>query len=325
MGILNVIGALLAWTAMTLTSTDACAETYPSRPIRLIVPSSPGGANDIIARLWAERLGSFASFVVENRGGAGTILGTTEVARGTPDGYTLLLGSTNTHVLQPLSTSNRSYDPVADFAPISILGTTATAIAISGKLPVTSLQELITHARAHPGQLSYGHSGPGSNTFYTAELFRQVSGGLDMKGVPYRGAGPSFSDLANGHIQMIVVNVTGQVMEYHDASMIRVLAVNAAERIASAPKVPTSAEAGLPGLLSQTFYATFAPAKTAPDVLAALDRATQDALRDPEFRTKLVKSGYDPVIGIGTQNAAKYVAAEYARWEPIIRRINAQN
>ena len=310
---------------MAMMSVSLCAQPYPSRPIRLIVPSSPGGANDIIARLWAERLASFASFVVENRGGAGTILGTTEVARATPDGYTLLLGSTNTHVLQPLSTSNRSYDPVTDFAPISILGTTATAVAISGKLPVNSLQSFIAHVRAHPGQISFGHAGPGSNTFYTAELLRQVAGGLDMKGVPYRGAGPSFSDLANGHIQMIIVNVTGQVMEYHAAGMIRVLVVNASERIASAPQVPISAEVGLPGLVSQTFYATFAPARTAPEVLTALDRATQDALADPEFRARLVTSGYDPIVGAGPQDAAKYIAAEYARWEPIIRRINAQN
>ena len=325
MGGRRLIGALLAWTAMTVMSASLCAQPYPSRPIRLIVPSSPGGANDIIGRLWAERLGSFATFVVENRGGAGTLLGTTEVARGTPDGYTLLLGSTNTHVLQPLSTSNRSYDPVADFAPISILGTTATAIAISGKLPMTSLREFVAHARANPGQVSFGHAGPGSNTFYTAEMFRQVAGGLDIKGVPYRGVGPSFADLSNGHIQMIVVNVTGQVMEYHTTGMIRVLAVNAIERIASAPQVPTSAEAGLPGLVSQTFYATFAPARTPPEVLAALDRTTQDALRDPEFRAKLASSGYDPLQGIGTEKAAQYVAAEYARWEPMIRRINTQN
>ena len=206
--------------SIAVTSSGIFAQAYPSRPIRLIVPSSPGGAHDIIARLWTERMRQFGAFVVENRSGAGTIIGTVEVARGAPDGYLLLLGSTNTHVLQPLTASTRSYDPLADFAPISILGTTATAIAVTPGLPVNSLQELIAYARGNPGKVALGHSGPGTNTFLSGEMFKLLAGGLDIVSVPYKGAGPSFADLLSGQIQMIVVNVTNQITDFHAAGKI---------------------------------------------------------------------------------------------------------
>jgi len=219
--------------SIAVTPSRLFAQAYPSRPIRLIVPSSPGGAHDIIARLWTEGMRQFGAFVVENRSGAGTIIGTAEVARGTPDGHLLLLGSTNTHVLQPLTASTRSYDPLADFAPISILATTATAIAVTPGLPVNSVQELIKYAREHPGKIALGHSGPGTNTFLSGEMFKLLAGGLDIVSVPYKGAGPSFADLLSGQIQMIVVNVTNQITDFHEAGKIRLLAVNSASRIRS--------------------------------------------------------------------------------------------
>jgi tripartite-type tricarboxylate transporter receptor subunit TctC len=300
------------------------AQAYPSRPIRLIVPSSPGGAHDIIARLWTDRIRSFGTFVVENRSGAGTIIGTAEVARAVPDGYLLLLGSTNTHILQPLTAATRSYDPIGDFAPISILGTTATAIAINPNVPAASVKELIAYARENPGKVALGHSGPGTNTFLSGELFKQLAGGLDIVSVPYKGAGPSFADLLSGQIQMIIVNVTNQITDFHAAGKIRLLAINSAARIKSASGIPTTAEAGLPGMISQTFYATFAPAKTPDNVLMLLDHATQEVLRDADFQDKLVKSGFDPVLGQGPRESVRYIAEEYARWEPIVKKLATQ-
>lgn len=305
--------------------TIAIAQTYPSRPVRLIVPSSPGGAHDIIARLWTDRLRQFGTFVVENRGGAGTIIGTTEVARASPDGYLLLLGSTNTHVLQPLTASARSYDPFVDFAPVSILATTATAIAVNPKLPVHSVKELIEHARTNPGKIALGHSGAGTNTFLSGELFKQLGGGLDIVSVPYKGAGPSFADLISGQIQMIVVNVTSQVADFHVQNKIRLLAVNSKARSKTVPDVPTTAEAGLPGMVSQTSYATFAPAKTSTEVLMRLDYATQAALRDANFQSNLIKAGFDPVLGQGPKEAARYLADEYAHWEPIVKGLKTRH
>jgi tripartite-type tricarboxylate transporter receptor subunit TctC len=321
----SFLAAVPGIASTAVTSSGLFAQAYPSRPIRLIVPSSPGGAHDIIARLWTERMRPFGTFVVENRSGAGTTIGTVEVARGTPDGYLLLLGSTNTHVLQPLTASTRSYDPLADFTPISILGTTATAIAVTAGLPVDSLQELIAYARENPGKIALGHSGPGTNTFLSGEMFKLLAGGLDIVSVPYKGAGPSFADLLSGQIQMIVVNVTNQITEFHAAGKIRLLAVNSATRIRSAPDIPTTAEAGLPGMISQTFYATFAPARTPDDILMQIDRMTQDVMHDDGFQGQLIKAGFDPVLGLGPHESARYIAEEYARWEPIVKKLATQH
>src|SRR4029078_951741 len=169
----SLLAAIPALVSVAVSPSALLGHTYPYRRIRLIVPSSPGGAHDIIARLWTDRVRSFGAFVVENRSGAGTIIGTTAVARSLPDGYLLLLGSTNTHILQPLTATSRSYDPLGDFAPISILGTTATAIAVNPGLAVATLKELIAYAQANPGKIALGHSGPGTNTFLSGELFKQ--------------------------------------------------------------------------------------------------------------------------------------------------------
>ncbi len=301
------------------------AQAYPSRPIRIIVPSSPGGVHDIVARLWAERLKGVASFVVENRSGAGTIIGTVEVARAEPDGYAILLGSTNTHILQPLSTNRPSYDPIKDFTPIFLIGTTATAIAINPKIPVHTLGELIAYVKANPGKLSYGHGGTGTNTHLSGELFKQLAGGLDIVSVPYKGLAPAFGDVVSGQISMVFANVTNQVIGFHTADQIRLISINAAERLEAAPEIPTSKESGLPGMISQTFFAMFAPANTPKPILDALNEPTQAALRDPEFRKKLSQSGYDPLTGYGPEEARRFIAAEYTRWEPIVRGIKVQN
>src|SRR5215210_6292317 len=162
--LIQTLGYVAASTGVFVNPITGLAQSYPSRPIRLIVPSSPGGVHDILARLWAEQLKSFATIVVENRSGAGTIIGAAEVGRADPDGYTLLLGSTNTHVLQPLSANRPAYDPLKDFSPVSLIGTTATAIAINPKVPVQTLREFIDYVRARPGQLAYGHGGTGTST-----------------------------------------------------------------------------------------------------------------------------------------------------------------
>lgn len=303
----------------------AAAQAYPSRSIRLIVPSSPGGVHDIVARLWAERLKGTASFVVENRSGAGTIIGTVEVARAEPNGYAILLGSTNTHILQPLSTNRPSYDPIKDFAPIFLIGTTATAIAINPKIPVHTLGELIAYVRANPGKLSYGHGGTGTNTHLSGELFKQLAGGLDIVSVPYKGLAPAFGDVVSGQISMVFANVTNQVIGFHTAGQMRLISINAEQRLEAAPEIPTSKESGLPGMISQTFFAMFAPAATPKPILDALNEPTQAALRDPDFRKNLSQSGYGPITGYGPDEAKRFIAAEYERWQPIVRGIKVQN
>jgi len=305
--------------------TRAFADNYPSKPIRVIVPSSAGGAHDIIARLWADKVKAFGTFVIENRGGAGTMLGAAEVARASPDGYVLLVGSTNTHVLQPLVSRQVSYDPITDFSPVTVLARTSTAVAVNPGLPAGTLDELIGYARANPGKLALGHSGPGTNTFLSGEMFKQLGGNLNIISVPYKGAGPSFADLLSGQIQLIVVNVTSQVIDYHKAGRIRLLSINSSERLPALPDVPTSAEAGLPGMRSETFYATFAPAKTPFDILEKLDFATQAGLLDRSFQEKMTLSGFEPILQKGPKEATQYIKAEYDRWAPLVAKINTEN
>jgi tripartite-type tricarboxylate transporter receptor subunit TctC len=297
------------------------AQSYPSRPIRLIVPSSPGGVHDILARLWAEKLKPFGTIVVENRSGAGTIIGAAEVGRADPDGYTLLLGSTNTHVLQPLSANRPAYDPLKDFSPVSLIGTTATAIAINPKVPVQTLREFIDYVRARPGQLAYGHGGTGTSTHLSGELFKQLAGGLDLISVPYKGLNPAFADVISGQIAMVTTNVTSQVTGFHKTQQLRLLAVNSPTRIEAAPDIPTATEAGLPGMVAQTFFAIFAPANMPSAILEALNAPTQTALKDEEFRQTLMRAGFDPLPGYGPTEAKRYISDEYARWEPIVKRL----
>jgi tripartite-type tricarboxylate transporter receptor subunit TctC len=319
----------LLWTAAGATSTAivplaALAQNYPSRPIRLIVPSSPGGVHDIVARLWAEKLKPFGNIVVENRSGAGTIIGAAEVGRAEPDGYTLLLGSTNTHVLQPLSANRPAYDPLKDFSPVSLIGTTATAIAIHPKLPPQTLGEFITYVKARPGQLTYGHGGTGTSTHLSGELFKQLAGGLDLISVPYKGLNPAFADVISGQIAMVTTNVTSQVTGFHKTQQLRLLAVNSPTRIDAAPDIPTATEAGLPGMVAQTFFAIFAPANMPGAILEALNAPTQAALKEEDFRQTLMRAGFDPLPGYGPAEAKRYIADEYARWEPIVKRLKPE-
>jgi tripartite-type tricarboxylate transporter receptor subunit TctC len=319
----------LFWIAAGATSTGvvalpAFAQSYPSRPIRLIVPSSPGGVHDIVARLWAEKLKPFATIVVENRSGAGTIIGAAEVGRAEPDGYTLLLGSTNTHVLQPLSANRPAYDPLKDFSPVTLIGTTATAVAINPKLPAQTLREFIDYVKARPGQLAYGHGGTGTSTHLSGELFKQLAGGLDLISVPYKGLSPAFADAISGQIAMVTTNVTSQVTGFHKSQQLRLLAVNSPTRIDAAPDIPTATEAGLPGMVAQTFFAIFAPANMPSAILEALNAPTQAALKDEDFRQTLMRAGFDPLPGYGPAEAKRYIADEYARWEPLVKRLKPE-
>ena len=320
----SLLTGLSAFGASPLVSY-AFADSYPSKPIRVIVPSSAGGAHDIIARLWADKVKAFGTFVIENRGGAGTMLGASEVARASPDGYMVLVGSTNTHVIQPLVSKQVNYNPLTDFSPVTVLARTSTAVAINPGLPVQTLDELIAYARANPGKLALGHSGPGTNTFLSGEMFKQLGGNLNIISVPYKGAGPSFADLLSGQIQLIVVNVTSQVIDYHKAGKIRLLCINSPARLPALPNAPTSAEAGLPDMRSETFYATFAPAKTPLDILEKLDAATQSGLLETAFQEKMTLSGFEPILRVGPKGAMSYIKAEYDRWAPLVARINTEH
>ena len=233
---------------------------YPERPIRLIVPFVPGGVNDVVARLWADRVRTHLGTVyIENQGGAGGAVGATAVARAQPDGYTLLLGGAGSHVLNPIAMSKPPYDPIKDFAPIAILALTALTFVVNPAMPVHTLAELIAYAKANPGKLSYGSAGTGSMTHLGGELFKSLAGTPDIVHIPYKGTGASLTDVMAGQVPMIVANVTGPVLGLAKAGNVRLIAVTSPQRLMAAPDIPTAVEAGLPGMIAVNFTGLFAP------------------------------------------------------------------
>jgi tripartite-type tricarboxylate transporter receptor subunit TctC len=298
---------------------------YPNRPIRLVAPSPPAGVHDVVGRLWAERVKSvLGTIVVENRPGAGTLIGASDVVKAEADGYTLLLGSTSSHIIAPVIAAHAPYDPLKDLRPIAVITASYTSIAVTPSLPVRTLRELIEHAKANPGKLSYGSAGVGSMSQMTGELFKTLAGGLDIVHVPYKGAGPGIADLISGHIPILTPNATGQVLDLHKSGKIRVLAVNADARLKGAPEIPTAIEAGLPDMRVLFFCGLFAPAATPRAIVDRINQATQLVLRDETFQARLRQLGYEPMLDQGPEQSERFIKEEQARWTPIVRASGAK-
>lgn len=309
--------------ALGLASLPASAfgqGRYPERPIKLLVAFSAGGVNDVVARQWAERVKSdLGTVYVENQGGGSGTIATGEVARAQPDGYTLLLGSTSTMVLNPMTMAKVPYDPAKDFAPIGILAVSTTSIVVHASVPVRSLRELIAHAKANPGKLSYGSAGSGTMSNLSGELFKQLTGLVDLVHIPYKGAGPGITDLVSGHIPMMTPNVTGQLLELHRSGKVRILAVNAATRLTAAPDIPTAIEEGVPDMIGLLFLGLFAPAATPKPVVDRVAAVTRAVMAGAEFRTVLATSGLEPVSDSDPAGAKRFMDAEIARWGPVVK------
>jgi tripartite-type tricarboxylate transporter receptor subunit TctC len=305
--------------AGTLAAPRAFAQaSYPSRPIKLVVPFSAGGVNDIVGRQWGERMRPLlGSVVVENMGGAGGNIGVQEVQRAEPDGHTILLGSTSTMVLNTMNSVKVAYDPVKDFVPIGIFCVSTTSIAVHPSVPAKNVKELIAYVKANTGKLSYGSAGTGTMSHLSGELFKQLTETTDVVHVPYKGAGPGIADLVSGHIPMMSPNVTGQLLEFHNTGKIRILAVNSPARLKAAPDIPTAIEQGVPNMVGQLFLGIYAPAKTPTPIVERLIDTSKKALAQPEFEKVLIDSGFETVSYFGDA-ALKYMADEHARWKPVI-------
>jgi tripartite-type tricarboxylate transporter receptor subunit TctC len=314
---------LAALSARALAPLRAFAQSrYPERPIRLVIPFTPGGVNDTIGRPWANKMKTLlGTVVVENIGGAGSSLGAAQVARAAPDGYTLLQGGAGSHVINPIATEHPLYDPIKDFEAISILGVTGLAIVVHPALPVATLQELIAYARANSGKLSFGSAGVGSMTHLTGELLKSLVHAPDMVHIPYKGGGQLITDLIGGQIQLIAQSVTGQVIELNRTGKLRMLAVTSPARLIAAPDIPTAVEAGLPGMVSQNFIGLFAPARTPHAIVEQIAQATRSAMADREFQQAFVASGFEPYVDSSPDKAKRFVEDEIARWTPIIKAI----
>ena len=316
---LALLTGLLGAVSMPSIADAQAAAEFPQRPIRLIVPFSAGGVTDIVGRQWADRMrGPLGSVVIENRGGGGGVIGTLDGARAEPDGHTLILGNTSIMVLNPMTMSKLRYDPAKDFTQIAILCVAATAMVVNASLPVKSLGELIAYARANPNTLSYGSAGTGTMTHLAGEKFKQLTGLGDIAHVPYKGAGPGIADLVSGHIPLMTPNITGQILEFHRAGAIRILAVNAPERLKAAPEIPTAIEEGLPGMIGMLFVSIAAPAATPRPIVDKIAAATRAEMADPAFQKVLIDAGLEAIPNSDPDHARKFLAEEHDRWLPVI-------
>jgi len=309
----------LASLASGLVAGTASAQSkFPERPIRVIVPFAPGGDGDIIGRLWVKfaMAQTGANLIVDNKAGAGGAIGAAEASRAKADGYTLLLGTSSTQIINPLASGTANYDAIKDFHLVGMVSINPTCIVVNPSVPANNLRELLALVKANPGKYAYGSAGPGTITNLTGELFKLLGGKLDVQHVPYKGGGPAMQDLVAGHVPMITPIMSSAVLAQHRAGRARILSVNSDARLKAAPDIPTSVEAGIPDMRVQVFNAVFTPAGVPRDVLEFL-RATHNKIRnDPGFLQELEKAGADPFTG---SDADKFIADEVSRWTNVIK------
>jgi tripartite-type tricarboxylate transporter receptor subunit TctC len=315
---------LLAALTLSVLALHASAQAYPARPVRVLVGFAPGGPNDIIARGYGARLAeAFGQpFVVENRTGAAGNLAAEAVARAAPDGYTLMLGSTGTNAVNPALYAGLPFDPVRDLAPVSIVATSPSALAVHPGVAARSVQELIALARAQPGKLTYASAGSGSSQHLSAELFKQAVG-VDIVHVPYKGAAPGITDLLAGQVDMSFAPVAN-VVPYAKTGKLRLLGVTSAARSSFTPDTPTIAESGVPGFEVVTWYAMFATAGTPPAIVERLNAGLRKISQNPQLREQLANLGIDATASASPAEARAYRDAEVEKWGKLVRALGVK-
>ncbi len=314
-------GVLLALFGLFAAPRDALAEDYPTKTVTIVVPAAAGGGIDITARWLAAELQAALGhpFVVENKGGASGNIGTQQVARSTPDGYTLLFTISGFLVTNPALFKALPYDPVKDFAAVSMLLRSPHTFVVNKNFPANSLKELAAYAKANPGKLTFGSPGVGSQTHIASLLFGQMAG-VQVTAVPYRGTGPAYNDLLAGTLGFFV-NTTQQLLGPLQGHVIKPLAIANATRHPLLPDIPTVAEAGMPGLEIDTWYALYAPAGTPPATVERLAAAIKTISERPDFKAKVEKSGAT-MSYMGPAELGKYTAQEVGHWTQVIRKLN---
>jgi tripartite-type tricarboxylate transporter receptor subunit TctC len=310
---LSAVSAL----APSLIGRAARAQSWPNRPVRIIVPYAAGGPTDIIARVVADRLVSAwgQQVVIENRSGGGTNIGAEAAARSDPDGYTMFMGGATLAVNRNFYRT-LSYDPIADFAPVTLICKFSFFMLVPNSSPAKSVKEFIAHAGANPGKTTFASPGVGTAPHLCGELFAQTAG-IAMTHVPYRGAGPAINDLIPGRVDLLFSG--GVTYQYARSGQVRALGITSASRAPSAPEVPTVAEAGLPGFEVSSWFAFFVPARTPPDVVRKLNADCVAALADPAVKGRLDQLGYD-VESTSPQELAALLKDEIDRWGMVMKR-----
>ena len=311
---MKLLQSLLA--ALCFTVAAAALAQYPNKPVRIIVPYPPGGTSDILARLAGARLTESMGqpFPVENRPGASGTIGSQAVAKSAPDGYTLVLGTISSHGIVS-AVSQTPYDPVRDFAAITVIGSTPNVITVHPDLPAKSFGELLKLAREKPGKLNFGSTSPGGSPHMSAELLKMMAK-VDIVHVPYKGAGPMLIDLIGGQIQIGFDNLPSS-MAHIKSGKVRALAVTTAKRWPGTPDVPTVAESGVAGYEVSGWFGLLAPAGTPKPVIDALHKAISTMLKLPEVQKQMLELGAEPG-GNSPEAFAKQVAGEVDKWKKVV-------
>ena len=308
---------LLLVAAALLMANVGWAQSYPSRPIKLIVPYPPGQGTDLLSRIIAERVSASIGqqVVVENRPGAGANIGTEFVAKALADGYTLLMGTNATHAMNPAMYASIPFDPIRDFAPIMIVGTLPMVLSANSAFPAASLKEVIAQARAKPNTVNVAL--PSNTARVVLELLKQTDG-ADLFGIPYKGSGAALTDFIGGQFQLMIDTATA-TMAQASAGKIRAIAISTTQRTEIAPNLPTFAESGVPGFDIAGWNALFAPRGTPPEIVNLLNAEVAKALAQPEVRQRILRMGSEP--GGGSPEKLKaFVESEVQRWGNLIRK-----
>ena len=317
--IIAILAHLCVVPCAALPATAHAQGKYPERAIRVVIPFSPGGNTDLLGRRFAAKLTPLLgqSVIIDNKGGAGGNIGAAEVARAKPDGYTLLIGTSSTHALNPLTMENMPYDPIKDFSPVAVLGVSHMVIAVHPTVAKT-LPELIKRIKAAPGKYAYGSSGMRTNIHLTGELFIKQVGGIDIVHVPYKGGGQAVLEAIAGQVP-IVMTAISSATPYHQSGKLRVLAVFADKRSKLLPDVPTAIAQGVPGMLSSSLNVLYGPANLPRVIVDPLQQSSMTVIRDASFQKDLDSFGMDAIADGTAEKATQLIKEEIAKWAPIVK------
>ena len=313
------MGSLLAGVLLACMSFGAFAQAWPAKPIKLVAPSTPGDAPDVIARLVADKLSVALGqqVVVDNKPGAGGVVGSESVAKSAPDGYTLIMGNAGSHGINAAVYSRLPYDIQRDFAPVSQVAIAPNVMVINPSVPANSVAEFIAYAKSQPGKLSYASGGNGSSAHMSMELFKSMAG-IDVQHIPYKGSSPALTDLIGGQVAVFIGNMPPTVPHIKSGKL-RALAVTTRTRSALMPELPTIADT-LPGYETVAWFGVLAPAGTPPDVVNRLSVEIGKIARSPEMRDKLLAMGAEPVGGTPEEFKA-VVDRDIAKWKPLAQKV----
>lgn len=316
---LAALAIVLATTALT-----AGAQTYPVRPVHLIVPYPPGGQYDVYARILGAKLGDIwrQPVVVENRVGANGIVGTDFVAKSAPDGYTIMMGGIGPHGISPSLYSKLPYDPIRDFTPVIHVGSAPNVLVVHPTVAAHSVRELISLAKSKPGQLSFSSAGSGSSQHLSGEMFKTVAG-VDMTHVPYKGGSPGAMAVLGGQVTLMFASMSDVVMHVR-AGKLRALAVTSAQRIPALPDTPTMIEAGVPDFVVNAWFGVLAPAGTPGEIINKLNQDIESLLQMPDIAERLSMGGSAVIVGGTPAQFGEFIRAEIAKWSNVVKASGAK-